>query len=525
MLSEETYIGPRRKKGRPAKTPGAIAGSVGQSSSGPGPLPGTKDMIIIDDTVLGGKTTAELNSCLHRSYSSRSGAADHHLVEDSVSPTCVTTAPLHPDPIPTSPAKLRTSMTLLDILAYLSASSSSRDPNVQNAALLAALNAIDSSSNVTGPDDTSNPVLVNALKDLISAISKQTLSPRSWDAQNSRPHNNDHRRNVSQDDEIVLLDKENVNPTAFRRRGERGDTDKKVLDEGPPTGLGSQQTSSPSSFHFDSTIHNRKTDTRLNVQSALAAARTSPTPVAKRKRTLSDFMEDRDSRMSSEQSRSKEAAERRDVPRPARRRTSINASTSGLRHYPRVLDQLQRRDTTGNNSYYRTGIEVWSSPPRSRSENHSTVGGGGDHSAETNPIDLSESSPPLRATASSPVRSQSRSRKRYIIPEWARTETSTQPRLSHAAQQALAEAGENEGGRRKGRHRGEREKKRCTRSAALSRSVSQTDTVTSIDLEESTGSVVLPTCPQQAASSNDCPIFAVTSAESAIPNLFQSTAD
>jgi hypothetical protein len=537
MLAEETYIGPRKKKGRPAKGSGIIQGSEGQNGSGARLPHVDEDVIIIDDTGAREKGTAvDLTGRLNQlADSGKSGTAKNRPAENSVSPPSITTA-LSQLNSP-APVKVQSSITLLDILAYLSASSS-RDPDVQNAALLTALNAIDStaSGSGSGPDTASNPALVNALKDLISAVSKPT-SPRARDSQISRPYINDHRRNVSQDEEIVLLDKENVNPTAFRRRAERGEAEKKVLDAESPTSvglsalsLGSQHISMTSStVNFDGTSHNRNLSARLNVQSVPATVPTSSSPTGRRKRTLSDFLDDRDSRMNSGQARGREGTERRDIHRHAhsatRRTSSMNTSTSGLRHYPRLLcDQLQRHDRSGTNSYYRTGTEFWSSPPRSKSDDHRTTNDRSEHNAENEQldvIDVSDSPPSMRVTASSPVRTQSHLRKRYVVPAWARTETSTQPRLSQAAQEALEEAGENDGWKKKkSRHRGEREKKRRVRSATLSSTASQTDTAA--HLEESSASTVLP---QPVASSSDCPVFAASSGDSTIPALFQSTAD
>lgn len=519
MLAEETYIGPRRKKGRPAKCSGTIEGSEGQSGSSSRPAHIDKDVVILDDTRTRENSTApDLTGRFNQlGYSSKSGAANNGSAQDSVIPPFVTTE--------TPRLECQSSMTLLDILAYLSASSSSRDPNVQNAALLAALNAIDStaSGSGSGSDKTSNPVLVNALKDLISAVSKPLSPPRARDGQISRPHIDDHRRNVAQDDEIVLLDKENINPTAFRRRAERDKT-KNVPDAELPASVGGLSASSlgspPSPVNFDGTSHNRNFSARLNAHPVPATMPTSPSPAGRRKRTLSDFMDDRDSRMNSGFHRHPHSA--------TKRTSSMNASISGLRHYPRLLlcDQLQRHDRTGSNSYYQTGTEFWSSPPRSKSEDHTTTHSRSEHKAENsqlNVIDTSDSPQSLRVSASSPARAQPRPRKRYVVPTWARTETSTQPRLSQAAQQSLAEAEDNEGGKKKKSHRGEREKKRRVKSAAFSSSSSQNDTAA--HLEDSTTSATLPVLPLPVASSSDCPVFAVTSVESTIPALLKSTAD
>ena len=509
MLAEETYIGPRRKKGRPAKGSGPTEGGEGRNAI-PALAHADEGVIVIDDTGAREQGTAPALTGHHLTDSNKSEHSKDSSIEHSVSPAA---ALPRPEPDPSDPVMIQSSVTVLDILACLSASASSPDPNAQNAALLAALNSIDSTA---GPDKTSNPVLVNALKGLISAVSKPTSPPRTRDSQAFRSHINDHRRSVSQDDEIELLDKENINPTAFRRRADRSESEKKVLGAESPasagglsaSSLGSRQVSAHSSAtHFDGTSHNRN----LNVHSVLATAPTSPNPVGRRKRTLSDFMDDRDARMNSRRTRGKEGAERTTYrhAQSVTRRTSMRSSTSGLRHYPRLLlcDQLQQRDTTGTSSYYRTGTECWSSPPRSRSEDHSTMNSRRENNAENSQLSTIDIPDPW-VTASSPVRSQSRHRKPYVVPAWARTETATQPRLSQAALQAQGEVGGNDQWKKKNR-RGE--KKRRVRSATLSSSASQTDTAARP--EDSTTSTTLP---QPIASSSDCPVFAVTS------TLFQS---
>jgi hypothetical protein len=394
MLAEEIYIGPRKKKGRPAKVSWTAEGGEGQN--GPVLAHADEDVIIIDGTgpTKGGKA-ADLNQVTGLS---KLGATENHPAEQSASPLPMTTDP-------SAHVNAQSSMILLDILAYLSASSSTRDPNVQNAALLAALNAIDSTASCSGsgPDRTSNPDLVNALKDLISAVSKPASSPHARDSR-SRTHGDDHRRDSSQSDEIILLDKENVNPAAFRRRTELGGPEKKVLDAEIPASLsmlgrssasflGSQQVSTPSSaVNLDGTSHVRTLSTRSNGTSVQTTAPPSSSPAGsstRRKRTLSDFMDDRDSRINLGHGRNKQRAERRDVHRhlhSATRRTA--SSSSGLRHYPRLLcDQLQRCDGTGTNSYYRTGTEFWSSPPRSRNENYSTANGGSEYTTESSRLE------------------------------------------------------------------------------------------------------------------------------------------
>ena len=160
------------------------------------------------------------------------------------------------------------------------------------------------------------------------------------------------------------------------------------------------------------------------------------TATMRRKRTLSDFMDERESERNKQKNR--ERTERRDLRRSSRSQmcrtsgsnTIYDRNPNDLRHYPRLAGEALPRP--GMNVYYRASLETRSSPPRPRFN----------ADIYTNFID-----PPTsrrKGPASSPSRSSlvEPSRKRYVVPEWARTDTATQPRLSDEAQRALAEAEE-----------------------------------------------------------------------------------
>ena len=92
------------------------------------------------------------------------------------------------------------------------------NPSSSNAALLATLSTIDSPTsaqqNVVDPEP--NPLLANALKQLFSTFMNQSSQNSS-----QQPSDSSHSTTINQDEDVVILDKENVDPLAFRRRGEK----------------------------------------------------------------------------------------------------------------------------------------------------------------------------------------------------------------------------------------------------------------------------------------------------------------
>ncbi len=119
----------------------------------------------------------------------------------------------------------------MELLASMS------NASAQNAALIATLGTIDSSTSgqQIAEDQEPNPLLINALKQLLSSCVKQT-------SQNAnQPHGSHPSREstvtTNQDEDVIILDKENVDPLAFRRRGDKDFSDPKgnnVAQSGTP---------------------------------------------------------------------------------------------------------------------------------------------------------------------------------------------------------------------------------------------------------------------------------------------------
>lgn len=157
----------------------------------------------------------------------------------------------------------------------------------------------------------------------------------------------------------------------------------------------------------------------------------------RRKRTLSDFMDERESERNKQ--RERERTERKELHRQSQKRRTSGSNTiydrnpNDLRHYPRIAGEALPRP--GMNSYYRASLETHSSPPRPKPN------------ANVN-ANFFDSPTSRRSRTRGPASSPSRpnpgasSRKPYVVPEWARTNTATQPRLSEEAQRALEEAEE-----------------------------------------------------------------------------------
>ncbi|KAF8070412.1 hypothetical protein FPV67DRAFT_1018570 [Lyophyllum atratum] len=460
LLSEDVYVGPVKKKGRPVN--GAASGSGSNHCpenttavchpETPFPTMAYSEESIIPRAIGGLEPNVSHTSSLPESQTRKAKSSKKSATQEPASLPFIST-PLIRSPRDPEPP------TLLDILAALSVSSSSNDPNVQNAALLAALNAIDSTPAVGSSvsEKTSNPALVNALRDLLSAVSQQGLPAPAPESSSSHPSLNTRNRNHLPDDDVVLLDKENVNPTAFRRRSERDDKLQAAESSSPSAGLGLVLGSVN-----DSPAHNRSLSTRSNGNSNTIPI--GPAPVnsivnvgtLRRKRTLSDVMDERESEKDKGKGRERELAERRDAHRHAHssvKRTDLSAN----RHYPRLMSDGVQPHRRGTNSYYRTGMEPWTSPPRQKDQN-----------SRQQPIIINDSPQAPRVSASSPVKpkpTQSHTRRRYVVPTWARTETSMQPRLSEEAQRAIELAEEKkreekEASRKKGANRVEKVKKK-----------------------------------------------------------------
>ncbi|KAF9070783.1 hypothetical protein BDP27DRAFT_1323010 [Rhodocollybia butyracea] len=241
----------------------------------------------------------------------------------------------------------------------------SNNPQIDRAVLFSVLSQIDSVSK------ESNIPFMDALRRIAPQISAPSTLQRSQSSP-QMPASNTHS---SADDAVVILDKENVNPSAFRRRAEQDTEAAKLLVTGstpnpphPAPGLG-QSTLSNTTLNNDPT---------------------PPAPRNFRKRTLSQVFE---------------------------------GGHSSPRAKAPALDHLRS---------FRFGHPM-SSPPRpSRSMENSSPGYSKDQ-----PIVIpdSPSTPKLNQKTNSRTRL-----KPYTVPDWARTETTTQPKLSEEAQLMLKEA-------------------------------------------------------------------------------------
>ena len=365
---------------------------------------------------------------------------------------------------------------------------------------MAAFGTIDASSATS--NGTPSPALVNALQDFLTAIAQQGASAPN-ESRNSAPQTHPSRKSQSFDDEIVLLDKENINPSAFRRRGDGNGT------KSSPVGdtLGSAFTNALLKAE------------RAPRHSTLSASSTNPTEQStnkaytrsSRKRTLSDFMDEMEAERNKGKGKVKERPKELDENRYERSTKPSSDEVLTHRHYPGVTTSDYPRKRTGTNSYYRTAVEPWTSPIKPAGH-HVRSPSTQQCPAHENSKERSIVFPGLpqarRAIASSPVRSKlSQPRKPYVVPEWARTDTATQARLSQEAQRASEEG----------------EKKKTKENDA--RKESGTGVERARYAKKKIRKVAMaPHPPQPVAAVNDCPIFAVTArAEDQTPSLMPLT--
>ena len=439
LMNAETYIGPLKKKGRP-KTTNAEVKLLAPYSAVPRSDSGTQEVIVIDGSDSDSPPAPAVKNLLVKSDDIRAPVSRDTNKKNRKTKQPLTT------PFSTGPLTRRATQSketsallepkieshepsILDILAYLSATSS--EPNEQNATILAALNSIDSpESSASG--DTSNTGLVSALRQLLFLYSKSV---------NQEPCPPQKKTiSPSHDDGIIILDKENINPSKVQKKSEKDSHSRKISDPGslPSFGLHSPEQTSRPERH----IQSLKPSARLNdkpfdkpplKESILKAG----SDRSVRKRTLSEFMDEKDSCRSRGKGKERERVERRDGHRHSHlQHAQRSVSDDSLRHYPRFAASNQPRAEQPS-SYYRTGMEIWSSPPRPcatlQDNGGETLGG----------VNISRKPQSSKISASSPVRSvqaQRDARKKYVVPEWARTSTATQPRLSEEAQWALEEA-------------------------------------------------------------------------------------
>ena len=517
LMNAETYIGPLKKKGRPKST-NAEAKLLLPYSAVPSSDSGTQEVIVIDESDSDSPPAPAVKNLLVRSDDIRAPVSRDTNKKNRKTKQPLTT-PFSTGPLTRratqsneTPALLEPKIesrdpSILDILAYLSATSS--EPNEQNATILAALNSIDSPESPAS-GDTPNPGLVSALKQLLFLYSKSA---------NQEPCPPQKKTiSPSHDDGIVILDKENINPSKVQKKlGEKDSHSRKISDPSslPSSGLHfPEQTSRPErhtqSLKPSARLNDKPFDKPPLKESILKAG----SDRSMRKRTLSEFMDEKDSCRSRGKGKERERVERRDGHRHSHlQHAQRSVSDDSLRHYPRFAASIQPRAEQPS-SYYRTGMETWSSPPRPCATLH-------DHGEETlGGVNISRKSQSSKISASSPVRSvqaQRDARKKYVVPEWARTSTATQPRLSEEAQWALEEAEQ-----KKKKERSLARKRLSTQNKSGTRAAS-TSTLKPKKLqagEENTPpqKPQLPQGPIAAASSG--PLFAV--ADISLP-IFAST--
>ncbi|KAF8813742.1 hypothetical protein BYT27DRAFT_7157551 [Phlegmacium glaucopus] len=433
LMNAETYIGPLKKKGRP-KMINVEANLLAPQPIAPPSDSGAQEVIVIDGSDSDSTSNLAVKNMQVKSNDIRTPASQDTNKKNRRTKQ-PTTQPFLSGPLIKratqsngthaflQPKVESYEPSILDVLAYLSATSPS-EPNAQNATILAALSSIDSSESLP-QENTPNTGLVSALKHLLSLYSK-SVNPEPGPLQ--KPPTSPYH-----DDGIVILDKENINPSKFQKKSEKDSYTRKLSDSSstPSSGLHSTEQTSRPERH----IQNLRLSSDDPFDNPLTKESISKTGSDRsvRKRTLSDFMDEKESCRNRGKGKERERVGRR---HSHLQRAQKSASNDSLRHYPRFVASNQPR-VDQPSSYYRTGMEPWSSPPRP----YVTFQ---DHSVDVlSGVDISRKPQSPKVFASSPVRSvqaQQDARKKYIVPEWARTSTATQPRLSEDAQRALEEA-------------------------------------------------------------------------------------
>ncbi|KAF7375901.1 hypothetical protein MSAN_00004500 [Mycena sanguinolenta] len=274
--------------------------------------------------------------------------------------------------------------SLLDFLALVNVMTPEHE---RNKALGNVLSLVHGSDGTATPHPSAD--LANAMS-LLSNLQRQHSQPDSV-----LPSHNQHRRkSSSNDDEIVCLNKENVNPKVFRRRAEREKDDPKLSNP-----------SEPSTGNFSSGL-----PTPPSSQGRPEPpSRVSSNPPA-RKRTLSEFMAEQES------IRDKEKASKRPQNHWTERSQSIDSFLPATIMPPPTTAPRQ------TNSFLRrtNSSSCLSSPSR-----------GGFFTATAIAVPSRPST-----SASSPIRPPP---KPFVLPSWAQTDTATTPRLSDRAVEKMQE--------------------------------------------------------------------------------------
>ncbi|KAF9564806.1 hypothetical protein CPC08DRAFT_705102 [Agrocybe pediades] len=453
LMIADTYIGPLKKKGRPKISGGTQVNAV---ASGSGSNSTPREVIVIDgsDSDANASTPSTSTSSSKTKKTSLSNVNGKKRSSQHPTTTPFTTDPLirrmaqtdpPPPPAPVVKVEPQPELNLLDLITFLS--NSSAEPTPENAALLKALSTIDSSNSQPQPDGNApNPTLVSALKQLLTVCNANgNLAPTPSTPVAPAPSAPVKQEPLpsSHDSTVVVLDKENVNPVPQPKKLEKDLTAIRAIDAPPVAGPSSQPFSQERPVQSLGPSTRSNENISANIVKDVASSSSGERVV--RKRTLSDFMDERENGKKKGKGKERERGERRDGHRHASSskpvKTPVNDS---LRHYPRLINQPRIEQPS---NYYRMPLESMTSPARPRPEFEG-------QSAEQPPLaktlSLSrlptpEKKPPsprtARVSASSPVRGpKNENRKKFVLPDWAKTNTSTQPRLSEEAQRALDEA-------------------------------------------------------------------------------------
>ncbi|KAJ7209663.1 hypothetical protein GGX14DRAFT_499075 [Mycena pura] len=342
--------------------------------------------------------------------------------------------------------------TIVDFLAFIKAISPEMERNKVLSNVLGLMH---------GPDGTA----VHPPAEFVDALSlfsnSQRISRSQSQPEGAALFNGQHRRKSSSaDDEIVVLNKENVNPKVFRRRAERGKEDAKFSDSIEPSGI------APSLL------------TRSQSQPEPSRFAPSNQPL-RRKRTLSEFMEEHESVLEKQKTQ--------------KRGQYYRQPERSLADFP-----SESASTTNHSPARLRSMSVTSSP------GPSVV------------TPATGTSKPV-ISVSSPPRPQ---RKKYVVPAWARTATATQPRLSDRVVQKVQQKEQEEENKRTQVERKKTEARRKVDRGALKeggkrRGPPSTAAAKRKDILPSrTDSVAsVPSLPAPVAASSEFPVFSGIAAE------------
>ncbi|PPQ62925.1 hypothetical protein CVT24_006165 [Panaeolus cyanescens] len=479
LMNADTYIGPLKKKGRPRATIGANKASTATSSA---PSSSSRQEIIIIDGSDSDNGAPSGKSWATTSQSTASCPGTQPLVDTSKSASGQVQQTNEP------PVQVKVEPQesgLMELLANLT-----HLPE-QQAAILNVLRSLAGNN---------HEAMISGIKHLIEQSSKlaQTTVPQAPPQALNQPTTEPHSAHAVE----VVVDKENVNPVQRKPTDGKTLQDSKVLASSAPT-----TQSSP-----DRPIRSLGISSRSNENLAINSVTKQPSTSSQRpvrKRTLSDFMDEKESGRGKGKGKERErGGDKRDSGR-AQQQTRPQTSKilgNSLRHYPRLANFNQPRSEQPSN-YYRTPLECLTSPVRQHTEAITASDAGPSRVSFQTPAPPPTISKP---SASSPVRgTNAANRKRYKVPEWARTNTATQPRLSEEAQRALQAAEEQKHQLRLAARRKSMNIQAKTKKAPLSAPSSELSNNVFSDMELPPPPSSQPAAPPIACSNG--PVFPGTS--------------